>query len=316
MKSILVIGATGQIGSDLVPELRKRYGKNNVVAMAHTAKPSAELSEGPVEFADANDKEALLGVVKKYGIDTIYHLASILSAKGEQNPELAWHVNIGTLKNVLDIARDQKLERVFWPSSIAAFGPTTPRERTPQRTILEPGTMYGVTKVTGELLCNYYFRKWGVDVRSVRYPGLISYKAPPGGGTTDYAVAIFHAALKDKKYECYLREDSALPMMYMPDAIRGTIQLMEAGASKITIRTSYNLAAISFTPKEIAEEIRKHIPEFTCTYKPDFRQAIADSWPKSIDDSQARKDWGWTHEYDLAKMTKDMLEKLKAKPAT
>ncbi|MEM2908891.1 MAG: NAD-dependent epimerase/dehydratase family protein [Candidatus Bilamarchaeaceae archaeon] len=316
MKSILVIGATGQIGSDLVPELRKRYGKNNVVAMAHTAKPSAELSEGPVEFADANDKEALLGVVKKYGIDTIYHLASILSAKGEQNPELAWHVNIGTLKNVLDIARDQKLERVFWPSSIAAFGPTTPRERTPQRTILEPGTMYGVTKVTGELLCNYYFRKWGVDVRSVRYPGLISYKAPPGGGTTDYAVAIFHAALKDKKYECYLREDSALPMMYMPDAIRGTIQLMEADASKITIRTSYNLAAISFTPKEIAEEIRKHIPEFTCTYKPDFRQAIADSWPKSIDDSQARKDWGWTHEYDLAKMTKDMLEKLKAKPAT
>ncbi|MEM3075859.1 MAG: NAD-dependent epimerase/dehydratase family protein, partial [Candidatus Bilamarchaeaceae archaeon] len=255
-------------------------------------------------------------VVKKYGIDTIYHLASILSAKGEQNPELAWHVNIGTLKNVLDIARDQKLERVFWPSSIAAFGPTTPRERTPQRTILEPGTMYGVTKVTGELLCNYYFRKWGVDVRSVRYPGLISYKAPPGGGTTDYAVAIFHAALKDKKYECYLREDSALPMMYMPDAIRGTIQLMEADASKITIRTSYNLAAISFTPKEIAEEIRKHIPEFTCTYKPDFRQAIADSWPKSIDDSQARKDWGWTHEYDLAKMTKDMLEKLKAKPAT
>ncbi|MEM4359114.1 MAG: NAD-dependent epimerase/dehydratase family protein [Candidatus Bilamarchaeaceae archaeon] len=316
MKSILVIGATGQIGSDLVPELRKRYGKNNVVAMAHTARPSAELSEGPVEFADANDKEALLGVVKKYGIDTIYHLASILSAKGEQNPELAWHVNIGTLKNVLDIARDQKLERVFWPSSIAAFGPTTPRERTPQRTVLEPGTMYGVTKVTGELLCNYYFRKWGVDVRSVRYPGLISYKAPPGGGTTDYAVAIFHAALKDKKYECYLREDSALPMMYMPDAIRGTIQLMEADASKITIRTSYNLAAISFTPKEIAEEIRKHIPEFTCTYKPDFRQAIADSWPKSIDDSQARKDWGWAHEYDLAKMTKDMLEKLKAKPAT
>jgi len=313
MKNILVIGATGQIGSDLVPELRKRYGNSNVVAMAHKSQPSEELSAGPVEFADANDKDALLKIVKKYDIDTIYHLASILSAKGEQNPELAWHVNVGTLKNVLDVARDLKLERVFWPSSIAAFGPTTPRNRTPQRTILEPGTMYGVTKVTGELLCNYYFKKWNVDVRSVRYPGLISYKAPPGGGTTDYAVAIFHEALKNKRYECYLREDTVLPMMYMPDAIRGTIRLMEADSSKITVRTSYNLAGISFSPKEIVNEIKKHIPEFTCTYKPDFRQAIADSWPMSIDDSQARKDWGWKHEYDLAKMTADMLEKLKGK---
>ncbi|NYZ77297.1 L-threonine 3-dehydrogenase [Candidatus Micrarchaeota archaeon] len=312
MKSILVIGATGQIGSDLVPELRKRYGNSNVVAMAHKSQPSAELSAGPVEFADAGDKEALLGVVKKHNIDTIYHLASILSAKGEQNPDLAWKVNMESLKNVLDLAREHKL-KVFWPSSIAAFGPTTPRDKTPQRTVLEPGTMYGVTKVAGELLCNYYFKKYGVDVRGLRYPGLISYKALPGGGTTDYAVAIFYEALKAKRYECFVREDTVLPMMYMPDAIKGTIQLMEADASKITIRTNYNFAGISFSVKELANEIKKHIPEFTCTYKPDFRQAIADSWPRSIDDSQARKDWGWKHEYDLAKMTKDMLEKLREK---
>lgn len=313
MKNILVIGATGQIGSDLVPELRKKYGNGNVVAMAHKSQPNEELSAGPVEFADAGNKEALEGVVKKHNIDTIYHLASILSAKGEQNPELAWQINMGSLKNVLDIARDHKLERIFWPSSIAAFGPTTPQNKTPQQTVLEPSTMYGVTKVAGELLCNYYFKKYGIDVRSIRYPGLISYKALPGGGTTDYAVAIFYEALKNKKYECFLREDTTLPMMYMPDAIRGTIQLMEADATKLTIRTSYNFSGISFSAKELASEIKKYIPEFTCTYKPDFRQAIADSWPKSIDDSQARKEWGWKHEYDLAKMTKDMLEKLKEK---
>ncbi|MEM4272175.1 MAG: NAD-dependent epimerase/dehydratase family protein [Candidatus Bilamarchaeaceae archaeon] len=312
MKNILVIGATGQIGSDLVPELRKKYGNKNVVALAHKSKPSEELSQGPVEFADSSDKEAILQIVKKYDIDTVFHLASILSAKGEQNPDLAWNLNMGSLKNVLDLARDHKL-RVFWPSSIAAFGPTTPRDNTPQRTVLEPGTMYGVTKVAGELLCNYYFKKYGVDVRGLRYPGLISYKALPGGGTTDYAVAIFYEALKAKKYECFVREDTVLPMMYMPDAIRGTIQLMEADASKITIRTNYNFAGISFSAQELAAEIKKHIPEFTCTYKPDFRQAIADTWPRSIDDSQARKDWGWKHEYTLEKMAADMLQKLKAR---
>ncbi len=312
MKNVLVIGATGQIGSDLVPELRKKYGVSNVVALAHKSQPSAELSAGPVEFADSSDKEALLKIVKKYNIDTVFHLASLLSAKGEQNPDLAWQVNMGSLKNILDLAREEKL-RIFWPSSIAAFGPTTPRDNTPQRTVLEPGTMYGVTKVAGELLCNYYFKKYGVDVRGLRYPGLISYKALPGGGTTDYAVAIFYEALKAKKYECFVRSDTVLPMMYMPDAIKGTIQLMEADASKVSIRTNYNFAGISFSAHELAAEINKHIPEFTCTYKPDFRQAIADTWPRSIDDSQARKDWGWKHEYTLEKMAKDMLQKLKAK---
>jgi len=313
MKNILVIGATGQIGSDLVPELRKIYGNEHVVAVGSRTAPSEELKKGPFEFADATDKAALEALVKKYDIDTIYHLASLLSAKGEQNPDLAWHVNMQSLKNVLDLAKEYKMTRVFWPSSIAAFGPTTPREKTPQRTVLEPTTMYGVTKVSGELLCQYYFNKYGVDVRSVRYPGLISYKALPGGGTTDYAVAIYYEALQNKKYTCFVREDTVLPMMYMDDAIRGTMELMKAPASKITIRTSYNFAAISFSAKELAASVKKYIPEFKCEYKPDFRQKIADSWPKTIDDSQARKDWGWKHEYTLDKMTKVMLDKLREK---
>jgi len=311
MKS-LVIGATGQIGSDLVPELRKKHGNENVVAISRKTEPSEELKQGPCEFADAVDRDAVEALIKKYDSDTIYHLASILSAKGEQNPEMAWKINMESLKNVLDLAKEYKL-RVFWPSSIAAFGPTTPRDNTPQKTVLEPNTMYGITKVAGELLCNYYFEKFEVDVRSVRYPGILSYKALPGGGTTDYAVAIFYEALKQKKYTCFLKEDATLPMMYMPDCIKGTVDIMDADASKIKARTSYNFAGISFSPKEIAEEIKKHIPEFEISYEPDYRQKIAESWPKSIDDSDARSDWGWKHEYDLEKMTAHMLEKLRIK---
>jgi len=311
MKS-LVIGATGQIGSDLVPELRKKHGNENVVAISRKTEPSEELKQGPCEFADAVDRDAVEALIKRYDSDTIYHLASILSAKGEQNPEMAWKINMESLKNVLDLAKEYKL-RVFWPSSIAAFGPTTPRDNTPQKTVLEPNTMYGITKVAGELLCNYYFEKFEVDVRSVRYPGILSYKALPGGGTTDYAVAIFYEALKQKKYTCFLKEDATLPMMYMPDCIKGTVDIMDADASKIKARTSYNFAGISFSPKEIAEEIKKHIPEFEISYEPDYRQKIAESWPKSIDDSDARSDWGWKHEYDLEKMTAHMLEKLRKK---
>ncbi len=311
MTKILVTGATGQIGTELVPELRKKYGNSSVIATGHRRMPEeAFIKSGPFEILDAANKEALREVIEKYQIDTVYHLVSLLSAAGEKNPDLAWNVNMVSLKNVLDLAKEYKMKRVFWPSSIAAFGPTTPRDRTPQLTILEPNTMYGVTKVAGELLCNYYFKKYNVDVRSLRYPGIISYKALPGGGTTDYAVEIFYEALKNKRYKCYLREDSTLPMMYMSDALKATMDIMETSSSKIKVRTSYNLAAISFSPKEIAAEIRKHIPEFGCTYEPDFRQAIADSWPKIIDDSAARRDWGWKHEYDLKHITRDMLEKL------
>jgi len=314
MTRILVTGATGQIGTSLVPALREKYGNSNVVAAGHINMPEEPfIKAGPFEVLEGTNRETLIDVIEKYRVDTVYHLVSLLSATGEKEPDTAWHINMTSLKNVLDLAKEYEMSRVFWPSSIAAFGPTTPRDNTPQKTILEPNTMYGVTKVAGELLCNYYFKKYAVDVRSLRYPGIISYKALPGGGTTDYAVEIFYEALKNKKYKCYLREDSTLPMMYMDDAIKATINIMEAPPEKIKVRTSYNLAAISFSPKEIAAEIRKHIPLFECAYEPDFRQAIADSWPKAIDDSQARKDWGWKHEYDLKRMTKDMLEKLGAK---
>jgi len=311
-KVVLITGATGQIGSELTTRLRQLYGAENVIAAGHTTPPSEEIEKsGPFEKLDATSKEALEAVVKKYQVNIIYHLVSILSAAGEKNPDLAWEVNMKSLKNVLDIARDLKLYRVFWPSSIAAFGPTTPRENTPQKTILEPSTVYGITKVTGELLCNYYFNKYGVDVRSVRYPGLISYKTPPGGGTSDYAVAIYFEAVKTGHYQSFVREDTVLPMMYMPDAIEGTIKLMEADAGRITIRHSYNLGSMSFSAGELALEIKKHIPDFTCDYQPDERQKIADSWPKSIDDSQARKDWEWQPAYDLSRMTQDMLENIK-----
>nr|MBC7243901.1 L-threonine 3-dehydrogenase [Chloroflexota bacterium] len=313
---ILVTGAVGQIGSELTPALRQRYGAENVVAAGHRKPPSAELRDaGPFEFIDVTRRETIEAVVDKYSIDTIYHLAAILSAAGEKNPQLAWDVNINGLYNVLEVARERKLVRVFCPSSIAAFGPETPRDNTPQETVLRPRTMYGVTKVAGELLCDYYFYRFGVDVRGVRYPGIISSETPPGGGTTDYAVEIFYEAIKYKRYNCFLREDTVLPMMYMPDCIKATIQLMEADLSQLTRHSDYNLAAFNFSPAELVAEIKKHIPDLTCTYNPDFRQQIADSWPRSIDDSAARRDWGWKPDYDLATMVADMLEKLGKKHA-
>jgi len=316
MKKIMVTGATGQIGSELVMALREKYGGENVVAVGHSRKPDERLlKSGPFESVDVSDKASIERVAKEHSIDTIYHLAALLSATGEQNPQLAWNVNMNSLYYVLEIAREKKLESVFWPSSIAVFGPTSPRVDTPQNTILIPGTMYGVTKVAGELLCNYYYLKFGVDVRSVRYPGIISSETPPGGGTTDYAVEIFYDAIRKKSYSCFLREDTTLPMMYMPDCLKATVDLMEADSANIKCRTSYNLAAISFSAGQLVAEIKKHVPEFRCEYKPDFRQKIADSWPMTIDDGVARKEWGWKPTYDLAAMTKDMLEKLSRRHA-
>jgi len=313
---ILVTGAVGQIGSELTPALRERYGHNNVVAAGHKTKPSAALRDsGPFEFIDVTRRDAIEAVVEKYDIDTIYHLAAILSAVGEQHPQLAWDVNMNGLYNILEVARERELARLFCPSSIAAFGPETPRDNTPQETVLLPRTMYGVTKVAGELLCNYYFYRFGLDVRGVRYPGIISSETPPGGGTTDYAVEIFYEAIKYKRYNCFLKEDTVLPMMYMPDCIKATIELMEADLSSLTRHADYNLAAFSFSPSELVAEIEKHIPDLACSYEPDFRQQIADSWPRSIDDSAARRDWGWKPQYSLAATVADMLEKLGRKHA-
>lgn len=310
MKKIIVTGATGQIGTELVTELRRKYGTNNVLATG-LSKPNDDLmASGPYKELDVTNKKAVEKLTKSFKPDTIFHLAGILSAVGEKNPELAWNVNINGLKNVLDVARDRKIKKIFWPSSIAAFGPTTPRDNTPQHTILEPTTIYGATKVAGELLCQYYNIKYGLDIRSLRYPGLISYKTPPGGGTTDYAVAMFFDAKREKKYNCFVRPDTVLPMMYMPDAISATIKLMTAPREKIKIKTSYNLTAMSFSAKEIEREIKKHIPDFSCSYNPDFRQKIADSWPKTINDTCARRDWGWKYNFDLSKMTLDMLKNI------
>jgi len=312
MKRILVTGAFGQIGSELIVELRKRYGNDNVVAVGHKTKPSGNLlNSGPFDFADVSKREIVEELVKKYDIDTIYHLAAILSVAGEKNPQLTWEVNVKGLYNILEIAKENGLVRVFWPSSIAVFGPETPRQNAPQETVLRPRTIYGVTKVAGELLCDYYVRRFGVDVRGVRYPGIISSETPPGGGTTDYAVEIFHEAIRHKRYTCFVREDTTLPMMYMPDCIRAAIQLMEADLSQLKHHSDFNLAGMSFSAGQLAKEIRKHIPEFAYEFKPDFRQEIADSWPMSIDDSAAREEWGWRPSYDLATMTEDMLEKLK-----
>jgi len=310
-EKILVIGASGQIGVELTLALRKMYGNANVVASDLREENDLLKGTGPYVSLDVMNKEMLHVQVIRQGITQIYLLAAILSATGEKNPNLAWSLNMQSLLNVLDIAREENLHKVYWPSSIAVFGPTSPKQSCPQATVIEPVTVYGISKFAGEFWCNYYNRRYNVDVRSLRYPGLISYKSAPGGGTTDYAVEIFHEALDEKKYECFLREDTYLPMMYMPDAIRATIELMEADASKISTRTSYNISGMSFSPKEIAAEIKKHIPEFTISYKPDYRQAIADSWPQSIDDSVARNDWGWKEEFALERMVGDMLVNLK-----
>jgi nucleoside-diphosphate-sugar epimerase len=309
-EKVLVIGASGQIGVELTLALRRIYGNANVVASDLREENELLKGTGPYVSLDVMNKEMLHVQVIRQNITQIYLLAAILSATGEKNPNLAWHLNMQGLLNVLDIAREEKLHKVYWPSSIAVFGPTSPRENCPQRTIIEPITVYGISKYAGEFWCNYFHQRYGVDVRSLRYPGLISYKSAPGGGTTDYAVEIFHEALEERSYNCFLREDTYLPMMYMPDAIRATIQLMEAPADKLSVRTAYNVSALSFSPKEIAAEIKKHIPDFTIAYAPDYRQKIADSWPKSIDDSVAREDWNWKPEYDLARMTADMFGNL------
>lgn len=311
-EKILVIGASGQIGVELTLALRKLYGSANVIASDLREENDLLKGSGPYVSLDIMNKEMLHVQVIRQGITQIYILAAILSATGEKNPALAWHLNMQGLLNVLDIAKEESLTKVYWPSSIAVFGPTSPRQDCPQKTIIEPTTVYGISKYAGEFWCNYYFNKFGVDVRSMRYPGLISYKSAPGGGTTDYAVEIFYEAMADGHYDCFLKEDTFLPMMYMPDAIRATIELMEAPAEKIKIRTSYNVAALSFSPEQIASEIKKHIPDFTIAYKPDYRQSIADSWPQSINDSVARSDWGWKPEYDLPRLAKDMLQNLNA----
>ena len=305
---IVVTGATGQIGSDLVNALRMRYGATQVLATGrqqHHALPDSL----PYEVLDVGDRQRLQDLIEAYEVDTIYHLAGVLSAKGEQNPDRCWQVNINGLRNVLEVARTYGL-KVFWPSSIAVFGPHTPKFNTPQTTVAEPSTLYGITKVTGELLCHYDAQRFGVDVRSLRLPGIISYSTPPGGGTTDFAVEMFYAALQTGSYTCFVRPDTRLPMMYMPDAIQAILDLMAAEPSQITIRSSYNIAAVSFSAAELVAAIQHHLPHFICDYAPDFRQAIADSWPAVIDDSQARLDWGWHHTYDLPLMVQDMLDHL------
>jgi len=311
MKKILITGAVGQIGSELTTALRKKHGNDNVVACGRKTKPSDKLlNSGPFEYMDITDKESVEKVIKKYDIDTIYNMAAILSAVGEEKPFVCWNVNINGMYNILEIAHEYDMVRVFVPSSIAAFGPETPRNNTPNETILKPKTMYGVTKVAGELLGDYYFKRFGVDVRGIRYPGIISNETLPGGGTTDYAIEIFYEAIKNKRYTCFLKKDTTLPMMYMPDCIKGTMDLMQADIKKLKHHCDFNMASMSFSAGELAAEIKKHIPEFKVDYIPDFRQAIADSWPQSIDDSVARREWGWKPSYDLSSMTRDMFDVL------
>jgi nucleoside-diphosphate-sugar epimerase len=308
-QKILVIGAGGQLGSELTQGLWRLFGKENVIA-TDIKGPEGILGDGDFEILDVLNREKLSALIQKNKFTQIYHLAAVLSATGEKNPNLAWHLNMDGLINVLDASVEFKVSKVYWPSSIAAFGPTTPKIKTPQDTVMDPTTIYGISKQAGERWCEWFFRNKGLDVRSLRYPGLIGYKTKPGGGTTDYAVDIFFKALTDKKYECFLKPDTYLPMMYMDDAVKATIDLMEAPSEKIRIRSSYNVTAMSFSPAEIAAEIRKHIAEFEITYKPDFRQAIADSWPKSINDSAARIDWGWEPEFDLEEMANEILKNL------
>lgn len=306
---ILIVGANGQIGSELALALAERYGRTNVITS--DVVPTGRHVHLTHEMLNATDRGGLATVVERHGITQIYLLAAALSATGEKAPQWAWNLNMTSLLNVLEHARQFGIERVFWPSSIAAFGPTTPRENTPQKTVMEPTTVYGISKQAGEGWCRWYHDNHGVDVRSLRYPGLISHKTPPGGGTTDYAVDIFHSAVKGEPYTCFLREDERLPMMYMPDAIRATIELMEAPADKLTERGSYNVAGVSFTPAEIAAAIRMEVPGFEVRYEPDYRQAIAQGWPDSIEDAVARRDWGWAPQYGLEEMVRDMLENLR-----
>lgn len=310
MDKILVIGACGQLGTELTTSLRTIYGADNVLA-TDVHEPVDLLKDGPYEQLNVMDQGHLNQVIRKHQITQVYHLAAILSAKGEQNPKAAWDLNMNSLLHVLEAGKNG-IKKVYWPSSIAVFGPDTPKNKTPQRTIMNPNTVYGISKLAGERWCDYFFQKYGVDVRSLRYPGLIGYKAKPGGGTTDYAVEIFWKAILENNFECFLREDALLPMMYMDDAVRASIEVMEAESSKIKVRTSYNLRAISFSPGMIYNEIKKRYPDFQITYTPDFRQQIADSWPNSIDDSEARKDWGWKPEFTLEKLVNTMLDNLES----
>lgn len=309
--TILILGACGQIGTELTQKLRSLYGNEQVIASDIREGGAEMMSSGPFEIIDATSKERILEVIQKYKVTQVYLMAAMLSATAEKYPLKGWDLNMTSLLAVLEIAKEKHIKKVYWPSSMASFGPTSPKINTPQQTIMEPSTVYGISKVAGEHWCNYYHEKYGVDVRSVRYPGIISWKTLPGGGTTDYAVDIYFDALKKGTFECFLSENTRLPMMYMDDAINATIQIMQADADKIKTRTSYNLAAISFTPKEIATEIKKYVTDFEISYKPDFRQAIADSWPQVIDDSHARNDWGWEHKFDLASMTNDIITNLK-----
>lgn len=310
-KRILIIGASGQIGTELTAFLRRKYGNNKVIASDIVESNAEIMKNGPFEILDAMDYNAVQDILIRYEITDVYLMAAMLSATAEKFPMKAWNLNMTSLFNVLNLAKDNKIEKIFWPSSIAVFGPTTPKSQTPQHTIMEPSTVYGISKQTGERWCEYYHKRYGVDVRSLRYPGLISYTTLPGGGTTDYAVDIYHKALKHKKFVCFLSAETTLPMMYMEDAILATAQIMDAENDKIKIRSAYNVAAFSFNPSDIAESIRKHIPEFEISYSPDFRQAIANSWPQSIDDISARKDWGWKHTHSLEQMTELMLSNLK-----
>lgn len=308
---ILVIGACGQLGTELTLALREIYGATSVIASDLQCRVPLLSQTGPFEKLDVLEPQRLVAIINKHHITQIYHLAAMLSATGEQNPKFAWKLNVNGLLHVLDIAQEKKLHKIYWPSSIAVFGPHTPSQQTPQFTTMDPNTVYGISKLAGERWCEYYFEKYGVDVRSLRYPGLISYKTPPGGGTTDYAIDIYHKALEGAPFECFLAENTSLPMMYMPDAIKATLQIMDAPSAEVKIRSSYNVGAFSFSPKEITQAIQTHIPAFRITYKPDFRQQIADSWPDTIDDTAARTDWHWQPEYSLQTMTNDILVNLK-----
>ena len=308
---ILIIGACGQIGTELTKTLREKYGVDNVIASDIRKLNNDVVNNGIFEVINALDYKKIQHIIEKYQVTDVYLMAALLSATAEKNPAFAWDLNMNSLFHVLNLAKTGLIKKIFWPSSIAVFGPTTPRELTPQTTVMEPSTVYGISKLAGERWCEYYYKQYGVDIRSIRYPGLISWTTPPGGGTTDYAVEIFHEALKNNKYTCFLKEESALPMMYMDDAIKATINIMEAPIENIKIHSSYNLAGISFTPNDIAIAIQQHLPEFKIDYKPDFRQNIADSWPKSIDDSNAQKDWGWHHQFDLNAIVETMLYHLK-----